>query len=344
LSSLVLRRLCHATKFGLVLALTPTLAFAEPAQEVPRYATTSDRTLPAPFVLPELSHPRMDARLDWFIGRIAPELPSRPTAIAAIVRPSFEASILVPRRLYVGLAWPFASALPPDGGLAPGEAGEPSGRRVLLGNIEGECRLVLPMPTSLEIGFHLGVVVPTSPARSDVRADRSAIHAVSTLDPANYAHFAPDRVGLRPAADVRIVRGPIVFQGREGLDFLIHAEGTERIKVAGRLLAHLGYVPRRDIELSIEATHLYFLSSEDRITGELTPERAFAAKYRISDGRRSATTIGPAVRFSLRDVDVGASLVTNLGDPLSPASVGFVVLRVSVVGHIGPRPEGGQDR
>ncbi|MBX3203438.1 MAG: hypothetical protein KF764_00155 [Labilithrix sp.] len=326
-------------------ALAATLGAPRPlrAEDPPERARLSSGdapmpVLPAPFVLPELSHSRLDLQLDWFLGRIAPEDASRTGSAAAIVRPSFETAILVPRRVYVGASYPFAVALPPDGGLAPGEAGRPSGARTIAGNVEGHIRAVFPLPTWLEIGFVLGVTAPTSTFNREHRPNRSAVDAVSSLDPTNYVHFLPDRVGLRPAGDLRIVRGPFVFQGRHGIDVLIDNEGIDRAKVAGRLLGHVGYLARSDLEVSLEASQIYFFSSDERTSGEPSAEKAFADRYRISDEHRAAFTFGPAVRLAFRDVDVGAAVVTNLSDPLSPAAAGFVGLRISLVGHVGSSP------
>lgn len=312
-------------------------ARAESAMDPPRLrAGIPAPRLPAPFVLPELSHPWFDVRMDWFVGALAPETAGRPTAVAAIARPSVEATILVPRRIYAGVTYPFASALPPDGGLAPGEVGRAASARTILGNVEGHVRAVFPLPTWLEIGFTLGVVAPTSAFNRSHRPNRSAVDAVSSLDPTNYVHFLPDRVALRPAGDIRVLRGPFVFQGRHGIDILIDDEGIDRAKVAGRLLGHVGYLARSDLEISVEASQIYFFASDEKVDGGApSAERAFAEKYRISDQRRAAFTIGPALRLSFREVDVGAAVVTNLGDPLSPAAAGFVGLRVSVIGHVG---------
>ncbi len=291
--------------------------------------------LPPPFVLPELAHPRFDIGMDWFLGALAPEDAARPTAVAGILRPSLEAPVFVPRRIFVGVTYPLAIGLPPDGGLAPGEVGRPAGARTIAGNIETHVRAVFPLPTWLEIGLTLGIVAPTSGFDRGYRPNRSAVDAVSSLDPTNYVHFLPDRVALRPAGDLRILRGPFVLQGRHGIDILIDDEGIDRAKVAGRLLGHVGYLARPDLEISLEATQIYFFASDDKNDGAPSAERAFAERYRISDERRTALTIGPALRVSFRDADVGAAIVTNLGDPLSPAAAGFVGLRVSVIGHVG---------
>jgi hypothetical protein len=288
--------------------------------------------LPSPFLLPELAHPGIDLRVDGLLGRLVPEGNDRTAAMVSVTRVSVEGSILVPRRLFVGLLYPFASALPPDGGLSAGEPGRPAGQQLLSGNIEGHLRAVFPLPTSLEIGFGLSVVAPTATTDRD-RASRSAALAASSLDPTNMTLFLPGRVALRPAGDLRIVRGPLVLQGRHGIDIMIDGLGIESATVAGRLLAHAGWLVSGDLEVSVEASQLYFFASEEKVDGAQSFEQAFSEKYRITDRRRSALTIGPGIRYSTREVDVGASLVTNLADPLSPASVGFIGMRLSVIGH-----------
>lgn len=311
----------------------------------PRYgAALPELRFPAPFVLPELSHPLFDARVDWFVGRHASETDVRPHSIAGILRPSVEASVFVPRRVYVGLTYPIAIAMPPDGGLAPGEAGTLSGARTMLGNVEGHVRALFPLPTFLEIGFTLAVVAPTATFNRDLRPNRSASDAAGSFDPTNFAHFLPGRVTLRPAGDLRILRGPFVFQGRHGIDVIIDDIGLDHVRVAGRLLGHAGILVRRDVEVSVEGSQIYFFASDDKVTGPSSPETAFAEKYRISDERRAAFTIGPGVRFAYRDVDIGASVITNIGTPLSPVSDHFVALRLSVIGHIGRMLESSYER
>jgi hypothetical protein len=53
----------------------------------------------------------------------------------------------------------------------------------------------------------------------------------------------------------------------------------------------------------------------------------------VTDGRRTSLVIGPGVRLAGRDADVGASTVTNLTDPLTPASRGFVATHQSLIAH-----------
>src|SRR5690606_37377358 len=121
---------------ALAAALAATIAATAPA------ARGAERVpSPAPFALPVLSHDRLDARLDWLVGGLGARDAGRPAAVAALVRPSIESSVLLPRRLFVGLRWPIAAALPPDGGLAPGEAARPAGTRALVGNAEAHVRV-----------------------------------------------------------------------------------------------------------------------------------------------------------------------------------------------------------
>jgi hypothetical protein len=318
------------------LAAVVIVATTAPARaaDPPRFSSALPAPrLPAPFALPELSHPRLDVGVDWFLGRVDQEGGDR-NATAAIGRVSAEGSVVLPRRLFLGLTYPFAGALPPDGGLAPGEVGRPSGARTVLGNVEGHVRAVFPLPTWLEIGFTLAVVAPT--ARFErTRANRSATVAAASLDPTSQVHFLPDRVGLRLAGDLRILRGPFVLQARHGIDILIDDLGIDRAKVAGRLVAHVGWLVSHDVEVSVEGSQNYFFASDDRPTGASNADTAFAERYRITDGRRSAIAIGPGVRFATPGFDIGAAFVSNLSDPLSPAADGFVALRVSVIAHAG---------
>lgn len=309
-------------------ASSPSVAFAD--WDSPRFtAAPSPPRVPAPHVLPELSHPRFDFGVDWFVARLASQDVPGHGAMVGILRPSVEASVLAPRRIFMGLTYPIAWALPPDGGLAPGEVGASNGTRMLPGNLEGHMRVVFPLPTSLESGLTLGVVVPTATFERSTRSDRSASEAAATVDPTNYIHFQPARVALRPAGDLRLVRDPFIFQARHGIDILIDDAAVDSAKVAGRLLGHAGYLLRSNAEISIEASQVYFFSSDEKAAN------AFAERYRISDQRRAAFTLGPALRLSYPEADLGLAFVTSVGNPLSPAASSFVGMRLSVISHHG---------
>src|SRR5687768_10039589 len=99
---------------ALAAALTiPRKAFAED----PVDSIVAQPRLPPPFVLPELTHPRTDFALTWTVGHGSTDLADRPSSGIALVRTWFESSIFAPRRIYTGVTWDYASAMPPDKGI-----------------------------------------------------------------------------------------------------------------------------------------------------------------------------------------------------------------------------------
>lgn len=329
-----------AAVLGIALAAISGRAAAIPPA-VETLSTRSDAKspprAPAPFILPDLAHHSVDFSLDWWLGRMSvnPTLGfPRTHADAAMARLAMEANVVIPRRFFVGWSFPLGMGLPPDGGLAPTEAARPAGMRRFTGNAEAHIRTVFPLPTFLEIGFVLGVMFPTSVFDRDYRPNISASRVVGSLDPTNYVDFLPGRVGFRPAGDLRIRRGPLIFQGRHGLDILLDNQGLSKTTVTGRLLAHVGYLARDDIEVAFEAGQFYFFASSDPPSSGTPAERAFAERYRAKDGSRSAITLGPTLRAMTKFYDYGVAMVTNLADPLSPVSDGFIGLRLSIIGHV----------
>jgi hypothetical protein len=282
---------------------------------------------PAPLLLPDLSHERVDARLDWTLGRILPERRDRPGASAGLARFSMETPLL-PRRLYLGTTAAFASALPPDGGLAPEERSIPGPARRLVSNVESHLRAVFRLPTYIELGFLLAVVAPTATFDREARSNRSASEAVASLDPTSYVHFLPGRIALRTGGDLRFVRGSVVVQARHGFDVVIDDAGIESARLAGRLLAHVGYLVSPRFELGLEGSQIYLFAADPKSNDP------FADQYRISDAHRSSLTLGPTARWALPDFDLGAGFITNASRPLSPAAESFFALTVSVIAHV----------
>lgn len=328
-------------------------AFAAAAVACSRTARADDPVsvlsqprLPAPLVLPELTHPRHDLALSWTVGSGSTDLSDRPVSGIALVRTWFESSIFWHRRIYTGLTWDYASAMPPDKGIdlddklpAPRTTGMTGG----FANLETHVRGVFPLTDGLAFGFGMGAVFPTSVIERD-GPSRSAMLAAASLEPTDYVHFQPGRYGIRPWGDLRIVRGAFVLQARQGFDVILDHPGIERARTAGRILLHAGFTLTRALELSVEATQIYFFFSEEPTipvdaslpaSERAAAERRFAVRerYRISDDRRTAFTIGPSLRLSFPSVDIGFGLVTNLFNPLSPALESFVAARVSLVAH-----------
>ena len=277
--------------------------------ELPKFPASVDDLsaprLPPPFVLPELSHPSWDIALGWLLGVASPARAERTSPVLGLARVTAEGDVFFPRRFYLGLTVPFASALAPDG---------TSGAKTVLGNVEAHVRVVFPLPTWLAFGAVLGVVVPTSRYDHGSGAEAASMIAAS-LEPTDAVHFAPDTFALRPAMDVRVLRGPFVVQVRQGVDVVLDTAGGRAVTV-GRFLGHGGLRLKRDVEVSIEATQSYTFDD------------------RISDQRRSAITIGPGARLSLGAVDVGAAVLANVFEPLSREIDRFFALRLSLVAHL----------
>ncbi len=276
--------------------------------EAPRFPASVDELsaprLPPPFVLPELSHSGWDLGVAWLVGLAAPARDDRRTSALGIARASAEGDLGFPRRLYIGGAVPFASALAPDG---------TSGSKTVLGNVELHARVVFPLPSWLAFGAVFGLVLPTARYDRGTAAHEAAMTAAS-LEPTDAVQFRPDAVAFRPGMDVRVLRGPFVVQVRQGIDVVLDTSG--RAVTFGRFLGHGGIRVRKDVELSIEGTQLY------------------AFDERVRDDRRSALTLGPGARLLLGGVDVGAAVVTNVFAPLSPALDHFVAARISLVAHL----------
>lgn len=288
----------------------------------PRFPVSIDEIsaprLPPPFSMPELSHPDLNVALGWMVGSASAASPvagatgaspagggARSSPSLALARATIEGDVLLPRRLYVAALVPFASALSPDAA---------TGAKTVLGNIEGTVRIVFPLPSWLAFGAGLAVVAPTARYERGSGTHAAAEQAAS-MEPTDAVHFTPDAFALRPAMDMRVLRGPLVVQARQGIDVVLDTEGGRAVTV-GRFLGHVGFRVASTVELSVEATQAYLFDE------------------RVADRRRTAMTVGPGARWSLGPVDVGAALMTSLFDPLSPTIDRFLAARISLIAHI----------
>ena len=276
--------------------------------DLPRFPSSvedlSAPRIPPPFVLPELSHPDMQLDFTWMLGVGSPEDKTKANNTLALAAISFERTWLLPRRLYVGVTIPFASALAPDG---------TSGSKTVLGNLEAHVRAILPLPTTLAFGAYLSIVAPTALYGASGPGHDAALEAAA-LDPTNIVFYEPGVVAIRPGVDIRVLRGPFVIQVRQGFDFAVTTSG--RAATVGRFLGHAGIRIKDDLELSIEGTELYQFADS------------------VPDERRTAMTIGPGARILFRGVDIGLAGVTNLLSPLSPAIDHFYALKISIIPHL----------
>jgi hypothetical protein len=290
----------------LVLALPLAARADDEREDAPELAAMQGEVappkLPPPFVVPELTHPVFDARADWIVG-------GGPGASMGLLRPGAEARVGVLRRFYAGAEWPLAAAAT-DGTQA----------RVVSGNASAHVRFVFALPSSLAVSAGIGVALPTARFAHASPAHAAAVAAAS-LEPTELVALTPDAIGLRPVLDFRFVRGPLVVQLRDGLDFAFDTATDYRVRATGRLLGHLGVLTSPDVELSVEGTQQYFFGAGDYYGPEL------------ADGRRTAVTLGPGARVSFRDVDVGVGAATNVVAPLSDRFGRFVAVRLSLVTH-----------
>ncbi len=274
--------------------------------EAPQIAQLQDELsgpkLPPPFGVPELTHPGSDVRVDWIVGGAEGHS-------IGLLEPGAEARLGPLRRVYVGATWALA-AVAEDGSSA----------KVVSGNVEGHVRVVFPMPSWLAVGAGIGVVAPTARWAHGSPAQAAAVAAAS-LDPTELVMLTPDALGFRPVLDMRLVRGPVVAQLRDGLDFALDTASDYRLRTTSRLVGHIGVLASPDVEVSVEGSQQYFLTNGDYYGVPIT------------DDTRSLITLGPGVRLAFRDVDVGLAAATNVFSPLSDRFDRFVAVRLSIVAH-----------
>jgi hypothetical protein len=278
---------------------------AEPPQLERLFDELAAPRLPTPFSLPELSHADFDASLSWTVGAAAPTDPSRGASNIGIVRGSGEARIGPLRRVYVGATCPLALGLPVTG---------TGGNKVLVGNAEAHVRVVFPMPSWLALGAAFGVTAPTAGFSPKGGSEEAALAAAS-LEPTELVDFMPGILALRPSIDLRLLRGPFIFQLRDGVDVVVDSVEAPRARTLGRLNAHVGVLATPELELSVEASQVYFLATD------------------VPDDKRSALTVGPGVTWALGSVDVGVGAVTNVFSPLADGMDRFLAARVALVSH-----------
>jgi hypothetical protein len=281
------------------------------AAGVPVDVPDQPSTLPPPppsSALPDFAHSLTEIRLDGAMTNASSSSRSGQGTPIGLLYASAEAPVGSLSRFYVGGRVPLAVAATSGGGT-----------KSVAGNLEGEVRLVFPLPISLAFGASLGVTVPTALFDRGTSAQEAAAAAAS-LDPTELSLFTPHGLAFRPAFDVRVLRGPVVLQLRDGADLLVDTT-RESFGAAGRIVAHVGAMPISNLELSVEATQIYFFTNGD----------VFGID--VSDAKRTALTLGPFARLAFHEIDVGVGAITNLQAPLAARLDRFIALRLSIVAH-----------
>jgi hypothetical protein len=289
--------------------LAPRDARADLPAEPPRRLTKDDTPAlpPPPSNLPHLAHGGADASLD---GLVTTARSASGDASIGLLLASAEAPFGALQRLYLGGRLPLAAAVTRSG----------AGTRSVAGNLELGARVVFPMPAWLAFGGGLGFVLPTARFDHDSPAEEAAALAAS-LEPTEIALLAPKAIGVRPTIDLRLLRGPIVVQLRDGVDMVFDTGRRWQLGAAGRLVAHVGAVLLERFELSLEASQIYFFTKGDLFGVD------------VSDGKRTALTFGPFARVGLGAVDLGVGAVGNIQSPLATGIDRFVALRIALMVH-----------
>ena len=221
-------------------------------------AQAKPRFVPSPLSLPTLDHVRPELVLDVRAGFFRGETPSlRPTG--AVVRHGYAIELpLLPRRVYVGAKYAFASGQTLASGGIDSPASATSSETVS-GNTELSVRSVWVAPAGLALGGELAVTAPTGYYRHDTPAGDVAM-AARAMSPNDFLSFWQRSVGFRPALDVRIRAAGFTFQLRQSLSFAV---GVAR-EADSSMVAELGlYVGQQlgFVQIGMEASELYFLDT-----------------------------------------------------------------------------------
>jgi hypothetical protein len=262
---------------------------------------------PPPGTLPHFWHDRTDLTLDWLMSSAS--IRGAGNESIGLLEPSAEVPIGELHREYVFARLPLAAAVT-----------DRAGTKMVAGNLELGGRLVFPMPSWLAFAASMGFVLPTARFDRGSPAQEAAVAAV-TMEPTEISLLTPNAFGVRPAFDVRLIRGPFVLQVRDGVDLAMDTARKWALTAAGRIIAHAGFVVLPKLELSVEAAQIYFFTNGD-VSG-----------IDATDAKRTALTIGPFVRYSMGDVDLGVGATTNIQSPLATPIDQFVAARVSLALH-----------
>jgi hypothetical protein len=275
---------------------------------------------PRPPVLPELTHPDLEATLESTVGAVTPRVgeagttscPGCGTTRAAYVQ---TLRLEVPvglRRWFVGALYNVAAG----GGTGLNE-------RFVPGNLELYIRTVWATSTGLAFGGGLGVILPTADYDTQSNAVLSVAQTAESLRPWDLPFFTDDIWALRPFIDVRDIVGRVTIQFREGLDIMSQGGG-----LANRLTAmsalYLGYRAAPLLGLGVEAIEVYTIAGPTSFVpaGTIT-------NGTVDDSLRAAFVVSPSIRLMTPYFQPALSGFTSIGPPLYGSGDRVVGLRFS---------------
>ncbi len=265
-------------------------------------------TAPRPTLLPELTHPDLEATLESTLGILTPRDGAVTTAdcdictsrFAYVQRIGVEIPLLL-RRFFVGTNYELA--------LGGRHGTEPD--RVVGGNLELYGRTVWATRTGLAFGGGLGVILPTASFDPNSTAG-SVARSAATLRPWDLSFFTDGVFVIRPFVDVRDVIGRLVIHFRQGLDIVNEVSDISSRRVVAISGLYLGYRVAERLSAGIEAFEVYTIDAP------------------IDDRLRATFVVSPSIRVMTPYVQPALSGFTNIGPPLYGNADRITGIRISV--------------
>jgi hypothetical protein len=263
---------------------------------------------PRPPVLPELTHPDLEATIESTLGVLTPRAgaPQTPdcdvcsSRFAYVQRIGVEIPLSL-RRVFVGANY--------EGALG---GRHESGSDTFVGsNLELYGRTVWATRTGLAFGGGLGVIVPTA-AFDDGSPAASVAHSAASLRPWDTTLFTHGVFAVRPFVDVRDIVGPLVIHFRQGLDIVADVGDPSSRRLLAITGLYLGYRVSDHLGAGIEAFETYTVDAP------------------IDDRLRATFVVSPSIRVMTPYVQPAISGFTNIGAPLYGWSDRIIGVRVAV--------------
>lgn len=300
-------RLAMPSRSRIVVALVCAGAFHARGAEASGFDDPYDLpAAPRPPVLPELTHPDLEATFESTIGTLTSRAGATPSGtcdecasrFAYVQRIGVEIPVGL-RRWFVGTNYEMAWG------------GRDGPTKVVGGNLELYGRTVWATSTGLAFGGGLGLVLPIAsfdPSSSAASVARSA----ATLRPWDASFFTDGAFVLRPFVDVRDVIGRLVIHFRQGLDIATDAGDVSSHRLLAITGLYVGYRAHDYIGAGIEAFELYTIDAP------------------IDDRLRATFVVSPSIRLMTPYIQPALSGFTNVGPPLNGSADHIFGVRLAV--------------
>jgi hypothetical protein len=277
---------------------------------------------PRPPVLPELTHPDLEATLETTVGALTPRAgeagmtscPGCGTTRSAYVQTLRLEAPVGKRRWFVGALYDVAAG----GGSGLNE-------RFVPGNLELYVRTVWATSTGLAFGGGLGVILPTADYNNQSSAVLSVAQTAESLRPWDLPFFIDDTWALRPFIDVRDIVGRVTIQFREGLD-IISTGGAVANRMTAMSALYLGYRAAPLLGLGVEAIEVYTLAGT---TSFVATGATSNGPVVVDDSLRAAFVVSPSIRLMTPYFQPALSGFTSIGPPLYASGDRIIGVRLS---------------